>query len=89
MAVIKSTCPVLPVRLFGTYERFGRHVKFPRPGPVTVKFGEPLDFAELRREAKTCSRARLKAIYQQVADELMAAIGRLEPGRDVSVFPAY
>ena len=82
LTVIKSTAPVVPVRVFGTFEAYGRHVKFPRPHRVIVKYGRPLDFAELRAEAKVCEKARLKEIYQQVADEIMAAIGRLEPKAD-------
>jgi hypothetical protein len=38
-----------------------------------------MPFAELRQEAKVCSKPRLKEIYQQVADEIMAAIASLEP----------
>jgi 1-acyl-sn-glycerol-3-phosphate acyltransferase len=79
LTVIKSQAPVVPVRVFGTYAAYGRHLKLPRPYRVTVKYGRPLDFACLRAEAKTCDKARLKAIYQQVADEIMAAIARLEP----------
>ncbi len=82
LTVIKSTAPVVPVRVFGSYEAYGRHLKFPRPYQVVVKFGQPLDFAGLRTEAKTCDKNRLKAIYQQVADEIMAAIARLEPHAD-------
>ena len=42
----------------------------------------PCCSTELRAEAKVCSKARLKEIYQQVADELMAAIAQLEPHLD-------
>jgi 1-acyl-sn-glycerol-3-phosphate acyltransferase len=82
LTVIKSTAPVVPVHVFGTFEAYGRHVKFPRPHRVILKYGRPLDFAALRAEAKTCDKARLKEIYQQVADEIMAAIARLEPRAD-------
>jgi hypothetical protein len=47
-----------------------------------VKYGEPMHFHELRAEAKACSKERLKEIYQQIADEIMAAIGKMEPKRD-------
>lgn len=83
LTVIKSTAPVVPVRVFGTYEAYGRHHKFPRPHRVTVKYGKPMNFEALRAEAKTCDKARLKEIYQQVADEIMAAIARLEPREDL------
>jgi 1-acyl-sn-glycerol-3-phosphate acyltransferase len=87
LVVIKSTAAVVPVRVFGTYEAFGKHVRFPRPRQLTVKFGRPMDFAALRAEAKSCSKARLKEIYQQVADEIMAAIAKLEPCADKAKFP--
>lgn len=87
LVVIKSTCPVVPVRVFGTFEAFGRHLRFPRPKPVVVKFGQPLDFAALRAEARTCTKERLKAIYQQVADQIMQAIARLEPCAERTQFP--
>jgi 1-acyl-sn-glycerol-3-phosphate acyltransferase len=79
LTVIKSEAPVVPVRVFGTFEALGRHHIFPRPRKVIVKFGEPMHFAELRAEAATCSKKRLKEIYQQIANELMSAIARLEP----------
>ncbi len=82
LTVIKSQAPVVPVRVFGTYEAYGRRMKIPRPHRVVVKYGKPMRFESLRAEAKTCDKARLKAIYQQVADEIMAAIAKLEPQAD-------
>ncbi len=79
LTVIKSSAPVVPVRVFGTFEAYGRHHKFPRPHRVAVKYGQPMNFEDLRAEAKTCDKTRLKEIYQQVADEIMAAIAKLEP----------
>lgn len=87
LTVIKSTAPVIPVRVFGTFEAYGRHMRFPRPRRVAVKYGNPLLFEELRAEAKTCSKQRLKEIYQEVADEIMAAIAKLEPCEDITEFP--
>jgi 1-acyl-sn-glycerol-3-phosphate acyltransferase len=87
LAVIKSNAPVIPVRVFGTYEAFGRHVRFLRRHRIAVKYGKPIQFTELRAEAKNCSKARLKQIYQQIADEIMAAIGRLERCEDRNTFP--
>ena len=87
LVVIKSTAPVVPVRVFGSYEAYGRHMSLPRPRKVVVKFGAPLDFAALRSEAKNCSKARLKEIYQQVASEIMTAIAGLQPCEDKAAFP--
>jgi 1-acyl-sn-glycerol-3-phosphate acyltransferase len=82
LTVIKSTVPVVPVRVFGTFAAYGRHIKFPRPRRVILKYGRPLHFETLRAEAKVCDKLRLKEIYQQVADEIMAAIAKLEPRED-------
>ena len=87
LTVIKSDALVVPVRVFGTYEAFGRHMNLPRPRRVAVKYGEPMRFEKLRAEARTCSKPRLKQIYQQVADEIMATIAKLEPCEDMTKFP--
>jgi hypothetical protein len=39
-------------------------------------------FEKLRAEAKNCPKERLKQIYQEISDEIMAEIGRLEPQKD-------
>ncbi len=82
LTVIKSEAPVVPVRVFGTLEAYGRDLKFPRPHRVVVKYGKPMMFAVLRAEAQACTKIRLKEIYQQVADEIMVAISQLEPRAD-------
>ncbi len=87
LIVIKSDQPVVPVRVFGTYEAYGRHVFLPRPWRIAVKYGEPMRFERLRAEAKAASKARLKEIYQEVADALLHAIVRLEPCEDKTTFP--
>lgn len=87
LLAIKCTAPVVPVRIFGTYEAFGRSMRLPRPRSIAVKFGPPLDLEPWRAEARECSKARLKEIYPATADAIMAAIGRLEPCADKAVFP--
>ncbi len=87
LIVIKSTAPVVPVRVFGTHEAWGYGQQIPRRHPVAVKYGLPLTFAELRAEARNCSKTRLKEIYQEVADQIMAAIAKLEPWEDRRHFP--
>jgi 1-acyl-sn-glycerol-3-phosphate acyltransferase len=85
--VIKSNAPVVPVRVFGTLEAFGRDMKFPMPHKIMAKYGKPMNFSALRAEAQTCSKARLKQIYQEVADQIMAEIAKLQPGTDKETFP--
>ena len=87
LAIIKSTAPVVPVRVFGTFEAYGKGITIPRPHRIAVKYGEPMAFAVARTEAQNCSKERLKKIYQEVADELMAAIARLQPCWDKAQFP--
>jgi 1-acyl-sn-glycerol-3-phosphate acyltransferase len=82
LAVIKSSAPVVPVRVFGTFDAYGKHRGWPRPRQLTVKYGRPLDFAALRAEAKISAHPRVKQIYQEVADQIMSAILKLEPKAD-------
>jgi 1-acyl-sn-glycerol-3-phosphate acyltransferase len=82
LVVIKSTAVVVPVRVFGTFAAYGKHLRWPRPRRLTVKYGKPMNFDALRAEAATCSKPRLKEIYPQVADEIMAAVAKLEPKED-------
>jgi 1-acyl-sn-glycerol-3-phosphate acyltransferase len=77
LVVAKSNAPVVPVRVFGTFEAWGRNQKFPLPKKIAVKYGKPMHFEKLRAEAKECSKDRLKAIYQEIANEIMAAIAGL------------
>jgi 1-acyl-sn-glycerol-3-phosphate acyltransferase len=78
LIALKSGAPVVPVRILGTFEAFGKHRCFPRPHRVTVIYGHPLRFDRESAEARTCSRPRLKEIYQEVAEKIMAAIAALE-----------
>lgn len=87
LIAIKSTAPVVPVRVFGTYKAWNRHMKVPMPMPVSVKYGEPMDLSDLRMEAKSCSKDRLKEIYQETSDRIMRAIAEISPGEDRTSFP--
>jgi 1-acyl-sn-glycerol-3-phosphate acyltransferase len=88
LTVIKSNAPVVPVRVFGTFEAYNRLMRVPRPRrKLIVKYGRPLFFERLRAESRSCSKQRLKEIYQQVANEIMAAIAELEPCEDKTSFP--
>ena len=82
LAVITSDAPVVPARVFGTYEAYGAKMLAPRPRRLCVKYSQPMFFEALRAEAKNCSKPRLKEIYQQVSDEVMAVIASLEPKED-------
>jgi 1-acyl-sn-glycerol-3-phosphate acyltransferase len=77
LLVVRSEAPVVPIRIFGTYEAMSRHHRWPRPRPVRVVFGEPLRFEAQRREARDADRARLKALYQEIARIWEDAVRRL------------
>lgn len=77
MAVLKSSAPVVPVRVIGAFEALGRNRWFPKPSKIVVCFGAADSFVAARSEASTCSKARLKEMYQQVTDEIMARIAAL------------
>lgn len=69
----KAKVPVVPARVFGSFEAFGKG-GVPHPGrPVSVTFGRPLLPAEYDNPADGKER------YQRTADRIMAAITRLEP----------
>jgi len=81
LAILKSQAPVIPVRVFGTFEAYGRHRKIPLPKPVSVVYGPPIDFSDMRAEAATCTKPRLKQLYQEAADRVMQAIAVIQPIR--------
>ena len=69
--IAKSGAPVLPVRIFGTFEAYPRHAWFPRPGKVIVSVGQPIDFSTLPKDLTG------RALYQAHADKIMEAIGAI------------
>jgi len=86
LLVLKSQAPVVPVRVFGTFEAYGRHLSWPQPRQVSVKYGRPLQFEHFRLEAQTCSKARLKEIYGEITAQVMTAISQLQPFTDRETF---
>jgi 1-acyl-sn-glycerol-3-phosphate acyltransferase len=87
LLAIKSSAPVIPIRVFGTFNAFGKRMRLPRPRSVAVKFGRPLNLHSWRAEARDCSKTRLKEIYQATARAIMDHIARLEPCADKTSFP--
>jgi 1-acyl-sn-glycerol-3-phosphate acyltransferase len=77
LMVLKSGAPVVPVRVEGSFAAWGRHHLVPRPHRITVRFGQVLHFEKELEEARSCSKERLKQLYQEVSDRIMAAIAGL------------
>ena len=73
LIVHKAKVPVVPCYLEGSYESFPRHVKFPPPGKITVRYGPVIDFSHYY------SQPGSKEIYQTIATEIMTHISQLIP----------
>lgn len=69
--IAKGKAPVLPVRLFGTYEAYPRSAKMLRPAKITLVIGD-LWQPDLKSYAETG-----KDLYQALADEVMHRIAEL------------
>ena len=76
MLVAKTGVPVIPVRIFGSYEAFPRSSKAPRlDGKIHVVFGHPLRFSSEELEAKG------KGGQLAISNRVMEAIAALSiPG---------
>jgi 1-acyl-sn-glycerol-3-phosphate acyltransferase len=70
--VCKSQVPVVPARIFGSYEAFGKGSSL-RPGtPISVVFGKPISPA--RYDEPSAGKDR----YQIASDRIMAEIAQLK-----------
>ncbi len=69
--IAKSKAPVLPVRLFGTYEAYPRGAKTLRPAKITLVIGD-LWQPDLKSYAESG-----KELYQALADDVMHRISEL------------
>ncbi len=78
LVATQSQAPVLPVRIIGMWDAYNRNMRIPRPKHVDVVFGDPITFNEKYKEAETSPPTRLKQIYQEIANEIMNAIARIQ-----------
>lgn len=70
MIVAKTRAPVVPMRIFGSYEAFPRDRKTPQRTPITVVVGKPLYFADGESDGRDA--------YQKISDRIMDAIADLK-----------
>jgi len=72
--VCKTQVPVVPARIFGSFEAFGKGARLPRLGtPLHVVFGPPIPPAVY--DDPKAGKQR----YQIASERIMAHIGRLQP----------
>ncbi len=87
LIAIKSGAPVVPVRLFGLFDAWGRHRRLPGPGRVVIKYGFPLRFDDSPGSEWIPSGLSAKARSQWASDRIMQAIGNLAPCQELTAFP--
>ncbi|MBM3854240.1 MAG: 1-acyl-sn-glycerol-3-phosphate acyltransferase, partial [Verrucomicrobia bacterium] len=70
---VKTQVPVVPVRIFGSFEAFGKGRPLRLGTPVTIVFGAPLAPARYDEPRAGKDRAQI------ASERIMAAIARLQP----------
>ena len=82
LTVIKSRAPVCRCGFSERTTPMARTSACPGRAASTVKYGQPRLVRRTAGRSRPCSKPRVKEIYQQVADEIMAEIAQLEPNTD-------
>jgi len=70
LIIAKTLAPVVPMRIFGSYEALPRTGGF-HATPITIVLGEPIYFTK-------ADLAGGREVYQRLADRVMAAIAKIE-----------
>lgn len=66
--LLKAGVPIVPARIDGAYEVWPRWDRKVRPGPVTIRFGQPIHFPKLD------SRAAREPFLNEARDRIVAAL---------------
>jgi 1-acyl-sn-glycerol-3-phosphate acyltransferase len=75
MIIAKTLAPVVPIRIFGSFEAWPKGGKI-RPHPITVVVGRPIRFK------KEDFAAHNRETYQKISEQVLGAIAAIElPGR--------
>ncbi|MCX7827255.1 MAG: 1-acyl-sn-glycerol-3-phosphate acyltransferase [Verrucomicrobiae bacterium] len=74
MLVAKANVPVVPVRVFGSFEAWPRTRRWFRRGQIHIVFGAPVHYEQMVREAKARGPQAVKEVYQKIADDVMERI---------------
>jgi len=71
LVIAKTLAPVVPMRIFGAYDAWPIHQKWPKPGRVTIVVGEPIHFTEDDLHGAG------KDLYQRLSQRVMDSIAAL------------
>ncbi|MDL5054712.1 lysophospholipid acyltransferase family protein [Oscillatoria laete-virens NRMC-F 0139] len=74
LIVAKSRKPVLPVRVFGSFEAWPRNGKIKLFSPISVVVGDPVDLNPMI----DTWRGDERALYQAISEKIMEQIARIE-----------
>ncbi|MQA35791.1 lysophospholipid acyltransferase family protein [Modestobacter roseus] len=77
---LATGAPVVPVAVIGSYALYPAGARWPRPGRVTVRFGEPMDFS--------AEPADDPAVLRRITDQVMAELQRLSGDEYVDRYAA-
>ena len=73
LVIAKTLAPVVPMRIFGAFDAWPVHEKFPWPAPIMIVVGEPIRFTAEDIESGG------KDVYQRLSQRVMDAIAGLRP----------
>jgi 1-acyl-sn-glycerol-3-phosphate acyltransferase len=71
LVIAKTLAPVVPMRIFGAFDAWPIHQKWPRPGRVTIVVGEPIHFTQQDLQSPG------KDLYLRLSQRVMDAIAAL------------
>ncbi len=78
---LRSGVPVVPVAIRGTFEALlGRPLHIPRPSPLSVRFGQPLEFGQIGR-GRTIPRSVREEVTRRIMADIAALLSRSRPAR--------
>lgn len=69
--VYESGAPTIPVRIIGSYQSFPPGALWPRPTPVRIQFGEPIQF---RNDPNLPRSSDLREVYEYIGRTVMDRI---------------
>ena len=68
LIIKRANVPVIPAAIIGAYEAWPIHGRFPRPAPVRIRLGAPMDLATLQSDDQIIAAidSELRRMLQQM-----------------------